>query len=98
MELQPEGSRLLAESLRLADIDHITPLCADLRTLPAGSYQTVACNPPYFTGGFVSQKPGRGAARHEGSCTMEDVARRQGVFCRTEAGFACVSGPSVWPT
>lgn len=93
VELQPEGSRLLAESLRLAGIDHITPLCADLRTLPAGSYQTVACNPPYFTGGFVSQKPGRGAARHEGSCTMEDVAAAAGRLLQDKGRFCLCQRP-----
>lgn len=75
VELQPEGTELLRESLRMANIDHITPLNQDLKTLPSvGNYQMVACNPPYFTGGFVSQKPGRGTARHEQSCTMQDVA------------------------
>ena len=41
--------------------------------LPRAGLELVSCNPPYFTGGFVSQKPGRGAARHEVSCTVEDV-------------------------
>lgn len=76
VEIQPEGTELLKQSLAMAEIDHITPCNQDLRNLPPyGTYQTVACNPPYFTGGFVSQKPGRGTARHEQNCTIADVAK-----------------------
>ncbi len=90
VELQPEGTALLTESLHMANIDHITPLNQDLKTLPSvGDYQVVACNPPYFTGGFVSQKPGRGTARHEQSCTMQDVADAAGRLLR-DGGKFCV--------
>ena len=60
---------------------HITALCADLRTLArrdvpaAGRYDLVCCNPPYFTGGAVSPKPGRAEARHQLTCTTADVTR-----------------------
>ena len=54
VELQPEASSLLREALAAQGIDHITPVCADLRTYRAGegSFDVCACNPPYFTAGF----------------------------------------------
>ncbi len=90
VELQHEGTALLQKSLEIAGIRHITPLNQDLKELPSlGTYQMVACNPPYFTGGFVSQKPGRGTARHEQSCTMADVANAAGRLLQ-DGGKFCV--------
>ena len=79
VELEPEASAILQRSLEACPeaAAHIRPLCTDLRTYsPAGrgSYEVLACNPPYFTGGFQSADPQRAAARHENSCTIEDVA------------------------
>lgn len=59
--------------------EHITALCTDLRTFcksgpEQGKYDFAACNPPYFTGGYVSPDARRATARHDGSCTMQDVA------------------------
>ena len=75
IELQPEASALLAEALREQGIDHIRPICADLRTYreEAGSFDLCACNPPYFTAGFQSRDPARATARHETACTLDDV-------------------------
>lgn len=77
VELDPQGTALLQRAARECGAAHITALSADLRALPPAlpraGLELVSCNPPYFTGGFVSQKPGRGAARHEVSCTVEAV-------------------------
>lgn len=61
-------------------VQSILPLlCTDLRTFcksgpEQGKYDFAACNPPYFTGGYVSPDARRATARHDGSCTMQDVA------------------------
>ena len=62
LELQPEASALLAAACAEQGIEHITPVCADLRSFRegAGSYDLCACNPPYFTAGeqaFVKNRP-----------------------------------------
>ncbi len=78
VELQAQASELLTAAL--ADqpgIDHIEPVCADLRGFSpagAGTYDLCACNPPYFTGGFQSGDAARATARHETDCTLQDVA------------------------
>ena len=53
LELQPEASALLAAACAEQGIEHITPVCADLRSFREGegSYDLCACNPPYFTAG-----------------------------------------------
>ena len=79
IEIEPGASELLQKSLDACPeaAEHIRRVCGDLREYAPkerGSYDTVACNPPYFTGGFQSADPRRAAARHENSCTMEDAA------------------------
>lgn len=78
-DIAPEPLALLAASLDAGGIGHIEAVRADLRD-PAflrahgQSFDAVACNPPYFTGGPVSPDAVRAAARHELSCTAADVA------------------------
>ena len=75
LELQPEGSALLAEAVAQQGLDHITPVCADLRSWREGegSFDLCACNPPYFTDGPQSANAAHALARHENTCTLEDV-------------------------
>lgn len=78
--------RALAEDTALG---HIAPLCADLNDLPGdGLAHLVAANPPYFTGGFVSPDAARAAARHEGGCTLEQVAAAAARCLRDGGRFA----------
>ena len=78
LELQPEGSALLSAAVEEQDIGHLTPVCADLRTFRQGegSFDVCACNPPYFTDGPQSQNAAHALARHENTCTLEDVCQR----------------------
>ena len=75
LELQPEGSALLAQAVAEQDIGHITPRCADLRSFrdDEGRFDVCACNPPYFTDGPQSANASHAIARHENTCTLEDV-------------------------
>lgn len=104
VELQPEAAALLELALKEPNPctgelprTHITALCADLRTVDwaavpnAGRFDVVCCNPPYFTGGFVSQKPGRAQARHQLACNTADVARAAAQLLR-DGGRLCVCG------
>lgn len=79
VEIMPEASALCAKAVQDNDAAHITPLCADLRTLflqgaQRGQFDFAACNPPYFAAGPRSPDPLRAAARHTDSCTAEDLA------------------------
>lgn len=75
LELQPEASALLAAAVHEQDIEHISPVCTDLRTYRdgEGSFDLCACNPPYFTAGRVSANTQRATARHETDCALADV-------------------------
>ena len=75
LELQPEASALLAAACAEQGIEHITPVCADLRSFREGegSYDLCACNPPYFTAGEQAANRARATARHEKDCTLDDL-------------------------
>ena len=75
IELQPEASALLAEAVSAQGIEHIRPICADLRTFREGegSFDLCACNPPYFVAGQQSATAARATARHETDCSLVDV-------------------------
>ena len=79
LDIAPGAVAQLHAAVQAAEAWHITPVTADLRDLAglhpyAQSRDVVACNPPYFTGGYVSPDARRATARHDGSCTMQDVA------------------------
>ena len=77
LELQPEASALLAAACAEQGIEHITPVCADLRSFREGegSYDLCACNPPYFTAGEQAADRARATARHETDCALDDVCK-----------------------
>ena len=90
VEVDPEGTALLEQAVaQEAALAHIVPECADLNDLPGdGLAHLVAANPPYFTGGFVSPKAARANARHEGGCTLEQVAAAAAALLRDGGRFA----------
>ena len=90
LELQPEGSALLADAVTEQGIGHITPHCADLRTFRQGegSFDVCACNPPYFTAGPQSQNAAHALARHENTCTLDRLEPKRLAFVKNRADAA----------
>lgn len=79
VELDPAASALCAAAVAGNGAGHIRPVCADLRDYcragpEQGRFDLAACNPPYFHGGPPSPDQRRAAARHDGACTLGDVA------------------------
>lgn len=79
IELQSDGADMIERSVqhnRLAD--KFTVLNEDLRSLSMltpDSFDIVACNPPYKPQGtgIINAEQGKLLARHEFTCTIEDV-------------------------
>lgn len=94
VELDRAGTALLEKAVQDQGMEHIRPVCADLNTLPAHpTAHLVAANPPYFTGGFVSPDSARATARHEGGCTLEQVAAAAARLLRDGGRFALCHRP-----
>lgn len=96
LDISGAAIALLEQSLAHGGITHITPVCADLRTWtpPQHNFHVVTCNPPYFTGGFLSPTPARAAARHEGSCTLDEVCALAGKLLRDGGRFCVCQRPA----
>ena len=94
VEIQPESANLLERAAGENDLaDRLTACRGDLRDiralLPAGGFDLVVCNPPYYPAdaGSLSPSPALRAARAETACTLEDVCRAAAWLLRW--GGAC---------
>lgn len=96
VEIAPEASALLAQAVQEQQLDHISPVLADLRGWKPeqqGLYDVVACNPPYFTAGQQSANAARANARHENDCALEDACRCAARLLRDGGRFAMCHRP-----
>ena len=77
VEIQREACGLLRRSVELNKLSNIEVVNADLRelALPKGCFDLVVCNPPYKESGTGIKNPDseKLLARHEESCTFDDV-------------------------
>ena len=100
VEIQPDAIALLERSVALGEIRGLRPLQADLRKLagilPAGAYDAVCCNPPYYPVGTgrLSPSASRTAARHESDCTFEDICTAAARLLRFSGRFFCCAPPA----
>lgn len=109
LQRQPDlwvtGLDLQAEAIRLAELaalengltDRLTFRLGDLRKnpLPAGAFDLVICNPPYFSpdSGRLPEDPARRTARTEQSCTPEDICRASARLLRWSGALCLVHKP-----
>ncbi len=82
VELQSDAAAQCRETVSASGAEEtIFPIEGDLRQLgdaiPAGSLDLITCNPPYKIAntGLLNDDPGRQIARHELTCTIEDVCK-----------------------
>ena len=100
IELQPDAAQLARDNIRANGLsDRAQILCADLRAhrtlLPAGSFDLVVANPPYFAAGsgYTSPDPMRAHARDERTCTMQDICAAMAYLTRWGGSAALVHRP-----
>lgn len=100
VELQPEAAELCrraAAENRLEDRLHT--VTGDLRQirslLPAGAFDLVVCNPPYYPpgSGKVSSAASLRNARSEHGCTLEEVCAAAAYLLRWGGSFCLVHKP-----
>ena len=101
VELQPAAVRLFARSVARSGNPPLYPLEADLRRLegrlPAGAFDLVTCNPPYFRAdtGPANVSASARLARQGAAPWKTSAAVRPGC-CAAAAGSAFASAPSGW--
>ena len=82
IEIQEYSAELANRSIELNNLqDKITIINKDLlkikKDIQAGSVDLVVCNPPYKPkgSGIINEKDSKTIARHEISCTLEDIIK-----------------------
>ena len=100
VEIQPDACELVRQSAEHCGVaDRLRVLNLDLRQLPQSrprdpwleNCDLISCNPPYKAQGTGIENPeqGKRMARHEETCTMEDVARAA-ASCLRYGGRLCL--------
>ncbi len=100
LEIRPEGAELARQSVALSNAeDRISILCGDLKEhrslFPAASFDLVACNPPYKMKGtgIPSATEAALTARHEHTCTLDDVCKAAAYMLRFGGRFVLCHRP-----
>ena len=96
IELDSSAHDAAVENIRR---NHLEPrmesICADLRTISRqftpGSFSCIVSNPPYFSGGALSQSLKN--ARQENTCTLDDLIRNAGHALKYGGDFFIVHKP-----
>ncbi len=79
VDISSEATDLAVRSAGELSLESFSVICSDLNELKGkiefGRHTLVTCNPPYKApdGGIKSRDPIEAAARHEMSCTLEDI-------------------------
>ena len=97
LEITPAENAL--EGVLFPQLGDLCRLEALKGALPFGSFDLVACNPPYKVAGTGVPCPdeARLAARHEVSCTLEDVCRAAARLLRFGGRFCLCHRPERLP-
>ncbi len=105
VEIQDDAVELLRQSVAhnlsngIENAAAIRPIHGDIRAvkelLPAGAFDLVVCNPPYKLSGSGIENPdaGKKTARHEASCTLEDVCAAANWLLRFSGRFVMCQRP-----
>lgn len=89
IEIDPEGAKLLSDAAVQNNLPHLEAIQGDVREYRAARpYDLALSNPPYFSSGLLAGDGRRAAARHELSCTLDQlchcaarVLKNRGRFC-----------------
>ncbi len=105
LDIQEDAIDMLTRSIALniekgnTNCECITPLCADLKdlkgVLPFGHYNLVVCNPPYKLNGSGIKNPEKEKllARHEESCTLDDICESASKLLQFSGRFCICQRP-----
>ena len=100
LEIQPESADMAARSVALNGLsDKINIVTGDIkeadRLFQPASFDCITCNPPYMIGkhGLANPQAPKAIARHEISCTFDDVARQTARLLKPGGRFFLVHRP-----
>ena len=100
VEIQEDAADMIERNIKHNNLsDSMSVLCTDLRELkgklPFGYFDLVTCNPPYKLSGcgITNPEEGKLIARHENTCTMEDVVYAASKLLQFSGSFCMCQRP-----
>lgn len=100
LEIQEESADMARRSVSLNRLEHkINIVTGDIKEASilfgSASFDVVTTNPPYMTGkhGLVNPDMAKAIARHEISCSLEDIIRESAKLLRPGGRFYMVHRP-----
>lgn len=101
VEINMEACELLRESCRINEIEKtVEVFCQDIvdfaKEHPAGSYDTIFCNPPYYQGSLEKEVEALAIAKHEKIRTLEDFVAVMAKLLKIQGkGYFVLSAPRM---
>lgn len=96
IDISPECCALAEKSIQRNGLSgKLRVFRCDIRSLPnkafgSGSYDGIICNPPYHSGGTVSENKLRAGSTHLLTCTLQDIAAAAGKLLKNGGkAFLC---------
>lgn len=100
IDIQKDMIEMANRSIKMNKIeDHIEMRCLNIQDImdyyPAGSFDIVTTNPPYMKGnaGLVSDNMAKMIARHEITCSLEDIIKNAAYVLRDKGHFYMIHRP-----
>lgn len=97
IEIMPEAAELAVRNMQLNGID-AKIVCANLKEcgnyFENGCFDAVTVNPPYQNGGFQNESNMLKMARHEISCTLEDIAAISSKMLKASGRLCMIHRPN----
>lgn len=100
VEIQKDVAILAKKSVSLNNLENtINVICDDLKnlnkTFSTGSFNAIVCNPPYkkHASGLVNDLDTKTMARHEISCSLDDVVRISSFLLKPNSSFYMIHRP-----
>lgn len=100
LEIQEESADLARRSVELNELEHkIEIVTGDMKEavniFGAASFHVITMNPPYMTGhhGLVNPSDAKAVARHEITCTLEEMIAQASKLLKPKGRFYMVHRP-----
>ncbi len=92
VELDPAAHEAALSNIRRNQLSHrLSSICADLRTIPPGTYHACISNPPYYCGGPASKTMPQ--ARRDDCCSPDELFSAAARSVRYGGDFYLVHKP-----
>jgi len=97
LEIVPQMADMARRSVQMNNLcEHITIDCGDIKENPykPNQFDVITVNPPYINGGIHNQNEIKRIARHEITCTLDDILKASRALLKTTGRLYMIHRPN----